>query len=115
MKELQEALKKEAEEIRQRDREMAAQGCYWRVTYWDHNTGGDDVQIDAYFSKSPRDLTKSDGEAYTVWQKIKQDSLDDYEIIDLCHKCGGSTWLENKADGTRFCKECGAVRGDKDE
>jgi len=29
------------------------------------------------------------------------------KVIDLCHKCGGSTWLENKAGGTRFCKECG--------
>lgn len=128
MKELEELIKQEQEEVLQRDTEMLAKGYTHRVTWWNHRTMGDDIQTDMYFGCDPTELTPNDGKAWKEWRRIKYESEPgggDYKIFALndvvnptlivsgiCSKCGGTELLENKNHRTLFCRACGAVQGE---
>lgn len=82
-RELNEAMEQEQIEVEARDKEMKGKGFIYRVTFWDHCTGGDDVQSDIYFTADPETLTIMDVEAWNLWQEIKTVSLGDYKVIPL--------------------------------
>ena len=85
LRELNEAHQQELLEVKERDEEMKVKGFTHRVTFWDHCTGGDDVQSDCYFCADPETLTVTDADAevWELWQEIKTASIGDYRIIPL--------------------------------
>ncbi len=75
-------MKQEQAEVEARDVEMKAKGFTHRVTFWDHCTGGDDVQADVYFNVDPKGLKPGD-DVWETWQEIKTVSIEDYKVTPL--------------------------------
>jgi len=80
--ELRRLIQAEAEAIAERDMQMLDKGFTHRVTWWNHRTGGDDVQADAYFGADPTTLTNKDGEAWRLWRQILYECSPGNGIID---------------------------------
>ena len=87
LSELRKLIEEEAALLRDLDKEMLAKGHTHRVTWWNHRTGGEDIQADMYFSADPLTLTPEDGTAYEEWRSILYESTTnnqkDYQIIKL--------------------------------
>ena len=83
---LRRLIEEEEAKILEQDMKMKAEGWTHRVTWWNHRTGGSDIQTDMYFGCDPRELTLEDGKAWEEWRRILYESVDnkkDYQIITL--------------------------------
>jgi len=73
--------------VENQDRRMLKKGYRFRVTYWNHTTGGDDTESDVYMTEDPR--VSQNKVIRRLFAQIKVASLagpdgrGDYEIVEL--------------------------------
>ena len=72
--EYQEAVKEEEAQLAKQDKQQYKKGMRYRVTAWIHGQGGDDQQVDIYFSKKPTPA---------MIRKQARSSQDDWTILKL--------------------------------
>jgi len=89
-------IEEEKREIAEQDAKMKADGFPYKISWWDHTTGGDDIHRETYTAIDPTNnlkIPENELRAYLkenpksemgrLLLKVKRESLGDYRVIIL--------------------------------